>query len=77
MYFDQHRATDRSHLRLVFNRAVLSSELAHDATYGDVARMFNETTRMRHGNPIAINVTLGPCAAPPPRRSNGAMSVHY
>lgn len=51
-------ATD-SRLRFVFNDTVVSSVLAADATFGEVARTLGKLSRKRYGNPVAIDVTLG------------------
>jgi hypothetical protein len=57
MYIDLHRDSSRDQLRFVFGNSVHSRDIDTGVTYGDIARMFNETTRMRHGNPIAVDVT--------------------
>ena len=57
MYIDLHRDSARDQLRFVFGNSVHSRDLEAGVTYGDIARMFNETTRMRHGNPIVVDVT--------------------
>ena len=72
MYFDQIGAIGRDRLRLLFGGSVVSRDIAGAATYGDVARMFDETLRMRHGNPIAINVTQDGRVPPASRRGMAA-----
>ncbi len=64
MNFDRFAAADSTRMRFVFGSSVVAHEIANRATYGDIARMFDETTRMRHGNPIAIDVKLN--HRPPP-----------
>jgi hypothetical protein len=46
-------------LRFVFDDAVVSFRLAADATFEDVALTFDELAPQHHGNPVAIDVTLG------------------
>ena len=58
-------AKDRS-LRFVFNDAVVSLNLAVDATFGDIARAFGKLAPRQPGNPGAIDVTLAD-----PARSRG------
>ena len=58
MYFDQ-QTTDQNRLRFVFNGALEQHALAVGTTFGDIARMYNDSSRMRHGNPIAIDVKIG------------------
>ncbi len=58
MYFDQHHAAAHDRLRFVFNGAVEQHHLPAGSTFGDIARMYNDSKRMLHGNPIAIAVTL-------------------
>ena len=69
MYIDQFAATRSDRLRFVFDGSVVSQTIEHRSTYGDIARMFNETVRMRHGNPIAIDVTVT-CRVPSKRDRN-------
>ncbi len=59
MSLDLHTDAGGHRLRLLFGGSVVSHTVAPGATYGDIARLFNETTRMRHGNPISAAVTLG------------------
>lgn len=59
MHFEQLPTTDSNRLRFVFDGSVVSHHLAAGATYGDIARMLNQTRRQLYGNPIAIDVTLG------------------
>jgi hypothetical protein len=48
-----------SRLRFVFGDTVVSSSLAANATFEDVARTLGELSNERYGNPVAIDVTLG------------------
>ena len=48
-----------SRLRFVFHDAVVSMNLAADATLEEVARRLSELSSRRHRNPVAIDVTLG------------------
>ncbi len=59
MYSDQFAATRSARLRFVFGSSPVPQDAADRATYGDIARTFDETTRMRHGNPIAVDVRYG------------------
>ena len=45
-------------LRLVFDDCVVSRRLGADATLGDVAKELRDLGAGRHGNPVAIDVTL-------------------
>jgi hypothetical protein len=47
-----------NHLRFVFDDALVSLNLALDATFEDVARKWAELAPQHHGNPIAIDVTM-------------------
>ena len=59
-----HSETARySQLRFVFDDAVLSFDIAADATFGEIARALDGVSMLRHGHPIAIDVTLGPAGA--------------
>jgi hypothetical protein len=72
MNYGQFGVTDSDRLRFVFDGSVVSHDLAIGATYGDIARMLNQTRRQLHGNPIAIDVTLGYCAPARSRRLDAA-----
>jgi hypothetical protein len=50
--------TESSRLRVVFDEAVVSLELAAQATFEDVARTLGELEPQRYGSPISIAVTL-------------------
>ena len=50
-----------SHLRFMFGDTVLSFNLASDATFGEIARTLDELSIQRHGDPVAIDVTLERC----------------
>ena len=58
MHIDHFAAAESARLRFVFGSSVVQHDIADRATYGDIARMFDENTRMRHGNPIAIDVRI-------------------
>jgi O6-methylguanine-DNA--protein-cysteine methyltransferase len=75
MYFDQNRASGSDHLRFVFGTSVVVHPIGTATTYGDIARMMSETTRMRHGNPIAIDVTLGRSQRLAGRQGDGRMTA--
>lgn len=49
-----------SRLRVIFSDTVMSVGLAANATFEDVARRLDEFSNRRHGDPIAIDVTLSP-----------------
>jgi hypothetical protein len=57
---DDH--TGNSRLRLVFDDAVVSFDLAANATFEDIARTLGELSNQRYRNPVAIDVIL---AVPP------------
>jgi hypothetical protein len=48
-----------SHLKFVFDDAVVSCGLAVDATGEDIARTLGDLAPMHFGNPVAIYLTLG------------------
>ncbi len=52
-----HHADD-SRLRFVFSDAVVSLNLAADATFEDIAWSLRGLKAARHGNPLAIDVVL-------------------
>jgi hypothetical protein len=52
-----HNARD-SRLRFVFSDAVVSLNLAADATFEDVAWSLRDLKAARHGHPLAIDVVL-------------------
>jgi hypothetical protein len=52
-----HHAGD-SRLRFVFSDAVVSLNLAADATFEDIAWSLRDLKAARHGNPVAIDVVL-------------------
>ncbi len=54
-------------LRFVFDDAVVSLRLAADATFADIAQTFAELAPRHHGNPVAIDVTLGSHQSDPVR----------
>jgi hypothetical protein len=62
MHFKQLPRTNSDRLRFVFNGSVVSHHLVAGTTYGDIARMLDQTRRQLRGNPIAIDVILGYCA---------------
>ncbi len=73
MYMEQSITAGRDRLRMLYGESVVSQPLVTDATYGDIARMLNDETRLRHGNPIAINVLMAKRpVTTPPRTSNAA-----
>ena len=45
----------------MFGDTVLSFNLASDATFGEIARTLDELSIQRHGDPVAIDVTLERC----------------
>jgi hypothetical protein len=61
-------------LRFVFDDAVVSIRLAADATFADIAQTFGELEPRHHGNPVAIDVTLG-CPGRVPLISDGGRKV--
>ncbi len=58
MQFIQSDHSNDSCLRFVFDDAVVSFDLAVDATFEDIARVLGELMSRHRGNPIAIDVTL-------------------
>ena len=64
-------------LRVVFGDTVLSYSLAADATFGEVARRLDEPSARRHGNPVAIDVTLYSHSADPVRRTSSRPGLEY
>ena len=48
-----------SRLRFVFAGAVVSFRRAGEVTFGDIAQTLGELASRRHGNPVAIDLTLG------------------
>jgi hypothetical protein len=58
MHHIQIDHTCDSRIRFVFSDAVVSLDLAADATFEDIARKLGELKATRHGNPVAIDVTL-------------------
>jgi hypothetical protein len=59
MNFEQHHQGADARLRFLYGASERSRNIDSGATYGDIARMVNESRRQLHGNPIAIHVTLG------------------
>jgi hypothetical protein len=54
-----HAGAEDSRLRLVFSNTVLTFNLAADASLGEIARIMSEfADEQRHGDPVAIDVTL-------------------
>ena len=73
MYIEHNMIEGRDRIRLLYGESFVSQPLASEATYGDIARMLNHDMRLRHGNPIAINVLMAKRpATPTPRNSNAA-----
>jgi hypothetical protein len=48
-----------SRLRFVFDDAVVSLNVAANATFEDIAKMLGELAPLHQGNPVAISVTMG------------------
>jgi hypothetical protein len=45
-------------VKFVFSDTVVTLSLATDATFEDIARTLGDLKTSRHGNPVAIDVTL-------------------
>jgi hypothetical protein len=69
--FQPNSADHRGRLSLLFNGSVVTQPLGARATYGDLAAMLDRDVRLRHGNPIAINVVMA-CPAPQRHCSDAA-----
>lgn len=57
----QHTQIDHlrhSRLRFMYSDAVVSFNLASNVTFGEIARTLDELSDNRHGNPLAIDVTV-------------------
>lgn len=55
----QHEAARHGSIRVVFADTVLSFGISAGVTFGDIARTLDDVILLRHGHPVAIDVTLG------------------
>ncbi len=55
----QSDRTEDSRLRFVFSDTVVSFSRSGDVTLGEIARTLGQLSNRCHGDPVAIDLTLG------------------